>query len=138
MRSIKRTLVLVTLTLFIFNTLNVFCQQKSTQPKVKSVTVYEESYDRLVTKKYKESETTYDSRGNIIEDIQYTDGKIDKHFQYQYDSADNKIKEIEFDSSGKVDKTSEYKYDKGLRIEKTVYDSAGKIKSKKLYIYTTY
>ena len=138
MNTAKRNLTLALLALFLAGTLNAFCQQKTSSPKVKSVVVYEEKFNNLVSKKNKESETTYDSRGNILEEITYVDGKVDKHFQYQYDNDDNKIKEIEFDSSGKVDKTSEYKYDRGLRIEKTNYDSAGKLKTKKVYVYTTY
>jgi hypothetical protein len=134
----KKLAVLIPVILFFLIPAVLSGQQNSTPPKIKTVVVYEEKFNNLVAKKVKESETTYDSRGNILEDIQYIDGKVDKHFQYQYDSANNKIKEIEFLPSGKIDKTSEYKYDKGLRIEKINYDPAGKIKSKKTYVYTTY
>ncbi len=113
-------------------------QEISTPPKVKTVVVWQEKYNNLVSKKVKDTETTYDLHGNILEDIQYVEGKVDKHFQYQYDSDNNKIKEIEFNAAGKVAESSEYKYDKGLRIEKKVYDSGGKLKSKKTYVYTTY
>jgi hypothetical protein len=134
----KKLTALIPVILFLLSPALLSGQQTSTPPKVKTVVVYEEKFNNLVAKKVKESETTYDSRGNILEDIQYIDGKVDKHFQYQYDSDNNKIKEIEFLPNGKVDKTSEYKIDKGLRIEKTNYDAAGKIKSKKTYVYTTY
>ncbi|MCU0456379.1 MAG: hypothetical protein MUE74_08760, partial [Bacteroidales bacterium] len=90
-------------------------QQNPEQPKIKTVVVYEEKYDKLISKKLKESETTYDINGNILEDIQYKDGKVDKHFRYEYDSNNNKIKEIEYDLSGKVKEYSEYKYDRNLR-----------------------
>jgi antitoxin component YwqK of YwqJK toxin-antitoxin module len=113
-------------------------QQNPEQPKIKTVVVYEEKYDKLISKKLKESETTYDINGNILEDIQYKDGKVDKHFRYEYDSNNNKIKEIEYDLSGKVKEYSEYKYDRNLRIEKTVYDPQGKITMKKDYVYTTF
>lgn len=129
---------LIPVILFLLSPALLSGQQTSTPPKVKTLVVYEEKFNNLVAKKVKESETTYDSRGNILEDIQYVDGKVDKHFQYQYDSDNNKIKEIEFLPNGKVDQTSEYKIDKGRRIEKTNYDAAGKIKSKKTYVYTTY
>jgi hypothetical protein len=131
-------LISVLLIILLAGSIKVFGQQNNAQNKIKTVVVYDEKFDKLISKKYKESETSYDSKGNITEDIQYTEGKIDKHFIYQYDSENNKIKETEFDTNGRVIKISEYKIEKGLRTEKTVYDANMKIKSKKTYIYTSY
>jgi hypothetical protein len=100
--------------------------------------VSEEKYDMLIKKQYKESETYYDSRGNELESITYKQGKVDKHFKYQYDADNNKIKEEEFDTSGKLKESSEYKYVNGLRTEKNVFDQNKKLKSKRTYVYTTY
>jgi hypothetical protein len=105
---------------------------------IKSIVVTEEKYDMLIKKQFKESETYYDQKGNILEEINYKDGKVDKHFKYLYDSESNKIKEEEFDAAGRMIEYSEYKYDKGLRIEKIVYDSSKKMKSKKAYTYTVF
>jgi hypothetical protein len=113
-------------------------QQKSTDKKIKSIIVYQEKYDMLVTRKYKDTEQYFDARGNLLEDITYKQGKIKKHFKYQYDSDDNKIKEEEFDPSGRLIESSEYKYENGLRTEKYVYDANKKLKSKKIYQYTTF
>ena len=85
----------------------------------------------LVKKQYKESETYYDTHGNVVESINYKLGKVDKHFKYEYDADNNKIKEEEFDASGKIKETSDYKYENGLRTEKNVYDSNKKLKSRK-------
>jgi YD repeat-containing protein len=133
-----KLIILVPAALFFVNTFTATCQQKQTQPKIKSVIVYDEKFDKLISKKNKDSETVYDAHGNIIEEITYINNKVDKHFQYQYDASDNKIKELELDGLGKVKKTSEYKFDKGLRIEKTVYGADGKLKTKKTYVYTTF
>ena len=138
MKRIKFILLLTPAVLFAMNTLNVSAQQATSQPKVKSVTVYDEKFDKLISKKTKESETTYDAHGNIIEEIEYSNNKVDKHFQYQYDANNNKIKETEFDGAGKVTKISEYKYDKGLRTEKTIAGADGKVRTKKTYVYTTF
>jgi antitoxin component YwqK of YwqJK toxin-antitoxin module len=92
----------------------------------------------IVKKQYKDSETYYDSRGNVIESITYKQGKIDKRFKYEYDTDNNKIKEEEFDPSGKIKESSDYKYVNGLRTEKNVYDSNKKLKSRKTYTYTTF
>jgi len=108
------------------------------KPKIKSIVVTEEKYDMLIKKDYKESEVYYDRRGNIIEEISYKQGKVNKHFKYQYDNDENKIREEEFGPSGKLIKVSEYKIENGLRVEKTVYDADMKVKSKKYYVYTTY
>jgi hypothetical protein len=138
MKTLKSKLTLVLTALFLFNVISVAGQQKPVQPKVKTIIVYEEKFDKLVSKKLKESETTYDANGNILEDIQYKDGKIDKHFKYVYDANNNKIKETELDPSGNIGEYSEYKYNNNLRTEKTVYDPQGKVKSKKQYVYTTF
>jgi antitoxin component YwqK of YwqJK toxin-antitoxin module len=129
---------IISVILFIVSPVLLSGQQKTAKPKLKTVVVWQEKYNSLVVKKVKDTETTYDIRGNILEDIQYVEGKVDKHFQYQYDSDDNKIKEIEFTTTGKVKETSEYKFENGLRTEKRIYDPSGKMKSKKTYIYTTF
>jgi hypothetical protein len=117
---------------------SVLCQKSASNDKIKSLVVTEEKYDVLVKKQLKESETSYDTHGNIIESVTYKQGKVDKHFKYQYDSDNNKVKEEEYDTSGKLKESSEYKYVNGMRTEKTVYDQNKKIKSKKTYIYTMY
>ena len=92
----------------------------------------------LIKKQYKDSETYFDSKGNVIEEINYKKRKVTKHFKYQYDSENNKLKEEEYDESENLIEASEYKYENGLRVEKIVYDGNKKIKSKKIYKYTTY
>jgi len=118
--------------------LSAMCQKSASEAKIKSQIVTEEKYDMLVKKQLKESETYYDIRGNVIESITYKQGKLDKHFKYQYDSEDNKIKEEEFDATGRIKESSEYKYSNGVRTEKSVFDPNKKLKSKKTYTYTTY
>jgi len=135
MKKLKIFLVLI---LTAFSSLPLMSQVKDSGVRVKSVIVTEEKRDQLIKKQYKDSETYYDSRGNISEEITYKDGKIDKHFKYQYDQDNNKIKEEEFESSGKIKESSEYKYSNGLRTEKIIYDSARRIKTRKVYTYTLY
>jgi antitoxin component YwqK of YwqJK toxin-antitoxin module len=135
MKTFKMLLLII---LLVGYCLPAECQKTTVNDKIKSIVVTEEKYDMLVKKQYKESETYYDSRGNIIESITYKQGKVDKHFKYTYDSDNNKIKEEEFDLSGKLKESSDYKYVNGMRTEKNVYDSNKKLKSKKTYAYTTY
>jgi hypothetical protein len=115
-----------------------FCQKAGKKDKIKSIIVMEEKSDMLIKKQYKESETYFDSRGNILEEINYKQGKVTKHFKYQYDADNNKIKEEEFDPSGKLIESSEYKIENGLRKEKIVYDASKKVKTKKIYNYTIF
>jgi hypothetical protein len=105
---------------------------------VKSVVITEEKFNMLIKKQFKESETYYDLKGNIIEEITYKEGKMNKHFKYQYDADDNKVKEEEYDPSGRIIEYSEYKIENGLRTEKVVLDGNKNMKSKKTYTYTTY
>jgi hypothetical protein len=138
MKTPTRMLLALSALFLLLSVNQLYSQQKPDQPKVKSITVYDEKFDNLISKKIKESEVTYDAHGNILEEIEYSGNKVTRHFQYQYDSSDNKIKEIEFDAAGKVSKTSEYKFDKGLRTQKTIYGPDGKLRTKKTYVYTTF
>jgi len=134
----KTARIIILLLLTISLNARVSAQKKEPDRKIKSIIVYQEKYDMLVTRKYKDTEQYFDSRGNLIEDITYKQGKVTKHFKYQYDQDDNKIKEEEFDPSGRLIETSEYKFADGMRTEKYVYDANKKLKSKKTYQYTTY
>jgi hypothetical protein len=135
MKTVRTTILIF---LILSCALKAECQKSRPDDKIKSLVVSEEKYDMLVKKQYKESETYYDSRGNELESITYKQGKVDKHFKYQYDADNNKIKEEEFDASGKLKESSEYKYANGLRTEKNVFDQNKKLKSKRTYVYTTY
>jgi antitoxin component YwqK of YwqJK toxin-antitoxin module len=131
-----RTFLLVFIALVF--ALNAESQKSDSKDKIKSLIVMEEKPNSLIKKQYKESETYYDSHGNVIEEIKYKEGKITKHFKYVYDANDNKIKEEEFDSSGDLIESSTYRYENGLRVEKIVYDEDSRIKTRKTYLYTTY
>jgi hypothetical protein len=135
MKTINTALIII---LILGGTMSAECQKIGSNVKIKSLTVTEEKSDMLIKKQYKESEIYYDVRGNVLESITYKLGKVDKHFKYQYDNENNKIKEEEFDPSGRIKETSEYKYENGLRTEKIVYDPNRKVKSKKTYLYTSY
>jgi len=135
MKSIKKSVLffMAVISLSIICTQPAFSQEKSALPNVKSLIVMEERHEDGSVTTYKESETKYDSRGNIIEILEYKDGKIDTHFKYEYDENNNKIRETEFTKKGEVDKISEYKYKNGLRIEKLVYDAQKNLILKKTY-----
>lgn len=123
----------------IFGIYNPANSQKSqTKPKVKSIVVSEEKFNTLIKRQYKESETFYDANGNLMEEITYKEGKVNKHFKYQYDTESNKTREEEYDPSGKLIEFSVYKIENGLRTEKIVYDGNNSLKSKKTYSYTIY
>jgi hypothetical protein len=135
MKTLRTTVLII---LILGAALSVEGQKAKYSANVKSLVISEEKYDMLVNKQYKESETYYDIKGNITENITYKQGKANKHFKYEYDSDNNKIKEQEFDATGRLKESSEYKYENGFRTEKTVYDPNKKLKSKKTYVYTTF
>ncbi len=124
--------------LLIISTSNIYSQEKIKDQKVKRVTVTEEKHDGRDVTTNTESETSYDINGNIIEQILYKGGEVDTHFKYEYDTDNNKIKEIEYTKKGAVDKISEYKIQNGKRVEKTVYDNRKNLLLKKTYQYLYY
>jgi hypothetical protein len=136
-RKNKMTLLWLAL-LLVLGTSNIYSQEKTKDHKVKRVTVTEEKHDGRVVTTNIESETSYDISGNIIEQIMYKGGEVDTHFRYEYDTNNNKIKEIEYTKKGAVDKISEYKIQNGQRVEKTVYDNRKNMLLKKTYQYLYY
>ena len=118
--------------------LNMQAQDKVQTPKVKSLVVQEEEFGKASAGKRLESETSYDPSGNIIEEKQYKDGKLDSYVRNEYDKDGNKVKVTEMDDAGHVLKCTVYKYEKGLRTEKQVFGANQKIKSKKTYQYKFY
>jgi hypothetical protein len=135
MKTLRTALLIITI---LGNSLSANSQKSGSKDNIKSIIVMEEKNDMLIKKQYKESETYFDTKGNVLEEIAYKQGKVTKHFKYQYDSDNNKIREEEFDPAGRLIESSEYKYNNGLRIEKIVYDGNKKTKSKKTYQYTTF
>jgi hypothetical protein len=135
MRGVKILLIIILLTESCFS---VYSQESEKKKRIQSLIVLEERGDILIKKPLKESETYYDQKGNILEEIQYKKGKVNKHFKYQYNEDGDKILEEEYDTSGRLKEYSEYRYDKGLRVEKIVFDPNKKVKLRKTYQYTPY
>ena len=134
-----QTGIIMTLAFMLMINLNLPAQSKVQLPKIKSLVVKEEQEAGKGTGKPQlESETNYDPAGNVIEEKQYKDGKLDSHVKNEYDSDNNKIKVTELDDSGKILKYTVYKYEKGLRTEKLVYLPNQKLKSRKTYQYKFY
>jgi antitoxin component YwqK of YwqJK toxin-antitoxin module len=134
-----QTGLLMAFTFMLLINLNLPAQSKVQIPKIKSLIVNEQQEAGKGTGKPQlESETNYDPAGNVIEEKQYKDGKLDSHVKNEYDSDSNKIKVTELDDSGKILKYTVYKYDKGLRTEKLVYLPNQKLKSRKTYQYKFY
>lgn len=135
MKGVKILLIIVLLGECCFS---VYGQDSEKKKRIKSLIVLEERGDMLIKKPLKESETYYDQKGNILEVIEYKKGKVDTHFKYQFNENGDKIREEDYDPTGRLREYSEYKYEKGLRVEKIVYDPNNKIKLRKIYQYTLY
>jgi antitoxin component YwqK of YwqJK toxin-antitoxin module len=112
---------------------------KAVSNNLKKMTVYEQKAEKGVMGNSQiESMVRYDKSGNVIEEIEYKQGKIDKHFLYKYDASNHKIEETELDPSGKKIRLTIYTYNKDLKSEKAVYDANNQLISKKTYKYETY
>ena len=67
----KNKIVLLLVVFITGSSLCLYGQKKSLSgTKVKSVVVYEEKPEKGVLKKQKESETNYDTSGNMLEEIE--------------------------------------------------------------------
>jgi len=103
---------------------------------IRSVTVYNEDYEKNNGRQVKDSYTRYDDDGNVVEEIEYDEyGKEKKHELYEYDAEGNKIKETHLTPKGTKALVIEYKYENGLKKEKIVYNGSGKMILRKKYIY---
>lgn len=116
---------------------SVNAQKKSSikEKNIRAITEYKQDIEKKGPK-LKETYTLYDSNGNVLEEIEYdSGGKVKLHMKYQYDADDNKIKETELDPQGKIIRVTEFKYNSDLKTEKNIYDSSGKLKTKRTYQY---
>ena len=105
------------------------------ESKILAITEYKQDVEKKGAK-LMENYTLYDINGNTLEEIEYDSfGKIKSHMKYQYDTNNNRLKELELNTGGKIVKTIEYKYVNNLKVEKNIYDSSGKLKSKRFYQY---
>ena len=116
------------------------CLSAQTSKAIKTVTETSMDSKLGIPFPYKSQVTTYDQKGNVIDDIQYkSDGTVDKHQSFKYDSKNNKIEEVDYLPDGKLDKKTVYTYDAyGNKTEKSTYDALGKLKNQKKFSYTYY
>lgn len=133
-----KTHVLLMSLLICFSTQLLNAQKKKTvqEKHIRTVTVYNEDYEKNNGRQVKDSFTKYDEEGNVVEEIEYDEyGKEKKHVLYEYDKEGNKIKETNLTPKGTKASVIEYKYENGLKKEKIVYNSSGKVIFKKKYVY---
>ncbi len=130
----KKTLLLV----LVLSGIGASAQDKQMKKNnIKSVTETFIDYSTGVEVKYVESEEVYDLNGELIEIKDNKGGKFVMHEKYAYDAAGNKVKEVRYDAKGKVERTVEYKYQGKLKTERIDYFPNGKVRSRKIYTYTT-
>ncbi|MCY7409800.1 MAG: hypothetical protein LH473_05970 [Chitinophagales bacterium] len=116
-----------------------FCTaQKSTG--IKSTTEFTVETKAGKENEIKKSFQQFDAKGNVIEEIEFDEFENEKsHVKNEYNSSNQKIKELKLLPNGKADEVTLYEYDeKGNRISKTVTDKDGKVKSKKRFVYEYY
>jgi hypothetical protein len=107
-----------------------YAQKKKTAARnsLKQVVVLEQKFDKPGGKPIKDTETFFDSKGNVTEEIEYDNGRIKYHVKYEYDDDEEKTKETELNAAGKVSKVTEFKNDdEGRRIKEIESDGSGKV-----------
>ncbi len=124
---------------FFFFLSTEFCAaQKSTG--IKSTTEFTVESKAGKESEIKKSFQQFDANGNVIEEMEFDEFENEKsHVKNEYNSSNQKIKEIRLLPNGKPDEITLYEYDdKGNRISKIVTDKDGKVKSKKRFVYEYY
>lgn len=117
---------------------NLYSQSKKKVKNlgIESVTVVKEDYEDSNGKEILRSETVFDENGNIIKLKDYDKtGKLREIVTYEYNSDNDKIKEVRYRPNNKVDETITYSYENGIITERCKYDASNRLLSKKKYIY---
>lgn len=114
--------------------------QKSSEIVQKGITVkrqYDQNFENGDKEAYLNKEEFFDFRGEIIEVKEYSNlGKEVKNWQkYKFDGEGNLIEELELNGKGEQITRVTYKYDKGLRIERSEYDSKNRLTKTRKYEY---
>ena len=122
-----------------FVVLSVSAQSKKDlkKNKVKSV---RETETTLVNGKELTADNSfyrYDSNNEVIEEIDYdSEGKVKMHNTYVYNKNGDKIEEVVYHSDGKIKKKKVFKYNStGDKTDETQYDAAGNLIQKSTYAY---
>lgn len=106
--------------------------QSALNTYVKNVTIYKFAYDtkgRLVEKieykgdyESKKSNYKYDDNGNRIQHLLYYGGKLAAKYVFKYDNKKNNIEKLEFDANEKLKSRDVFKYDsKNNLVEEYIY-----------------
>ena len=114
--------------------------QKSSEIVQKGIVVkrqYDQNIEDGDKESYIDKEEYFDFRGEIIESKEYTNhGKeIKKWMKYKFDHDGNLTEELELDNKGEQVFRATYKYEKGLRIERSEYDSKNRLTKVRKYEY---
>jgi|ERR1035437_3820722 hypothetical protein len=138
MRTFFLNLLVFSFLLLVSSQGEVFSQKKKEIKlnKIKTTTesITETNAGKEVT--YKDTYSSFDKNGNILEEIKYnSDGTIKKKTVTKYDNFKNKIEETEYDGNGNVVKKQQCAYNsKGDKILEEEYDGNNKLTQKTVYI----
>jgi len=133
---------ILTILISFFSITTIYAQETDVEMegfkgKVKSVTqvTYDSDVDNSKLEEFERRIIKYDSDGNMIESVKYTDrGIFNQEHTYKYDPDGNKIDEIQY-SRGKLMKTCKYDSDGNRIEERRSYDSEGNSRRKDTYKY---
>ncbi|HRX30567.1 MAG TPA: hypothetical protein P5349_01630 [Tenuifilaceae bacterium] len=134
----KQTFISILITILVFTSLSSVAQKpkKMKELGIKSKTEWQYTYENGVESKYIEYQATYNSKGKISEEKWFDEkGNTVKHFSYKYNQDGNEIEKVTYNSRNEVVQKEETSYENGLKVEKKVFDSQDKLKSKKVFEY---
>jgi hypothetical protein len=116
----------------------LFGQSKSQiiSEKITSIKTYEQELSKGLDKKYIVEESTYDSKGRLLELKELNSkGDIKLWEKFKFDENGNLVEEIIYDIEGKIKKKEITFYTNNLRTHREFYDSRGRKYKIKTYEY---
>ena len=128
--------ILIFLLLPLFSFSQQFSKKEAKESSINTVSEWETDLRERRPRQVLEAKETYDKNGNLIEILEADNaGLITLHESYEYDSAGNKIIEIQYEPNGTIRKKHVYTYTNNLRIERNTFDRNGNKIGQKKYIY---
>lgn len=103
---------------------------------IKSTTVVEYDYSGGRESERKLSYERFNTRGQVIEFIDYDKtGKQKERIEYDYNDYNDCVEERFFNENNKLERVYKYTYNGELKQTKERYDARGKLIWKKVYMY---
>lgn len=115
-----------------------FAQTTSKQEQRKNLTVKEWNTNATTNTRYLDHVTTYNDKGQKVEEIEYANYGQKSRVTYEYDANGKCVKEYVYDNKNKVTRIRVFEYGSdGRKSKQYNYSASGKLETTKVFEYST-